>query len=90
MPEQQQRDCVSKLGHRDWLLNERFGPPEHRTRLKELVLVAGAVEHLGVHAAPCRAVSPVLLTALTSAPSSTHSLAASSAFASVDRLMPGR
>jgi hypothetical protein len=45
------RHCVSKLAHRDWLFNERFGLAEHRMRLEELVLVAGAIEHLCIRVA---------------------------------------
>jgi hypothetical protein len=39
VPEKQQRHRVSKLAHRNWFLNDRFGLPQHRTRLEELVLV---------------------------------------------------
>ena len=64
VPEQQLRHRVSKLAHRHWLLNDRFGLPEHRTRLEELVLVAGAEEHLYVRAALmkplCQFVAPHL------------------------------
>jgi hypothetical protein len=56
------RHRVSKLAHRDWLFSERFGLAEHRTRLEELVLVAGAVKHLCIRVASmkpvCQFVAP--------------------------------
>jgi hypothetical protein len=54
--EQQLRHRVSKLAHHDWLFNERFGLPEYRTRLEELVLVAGAVKHLCIRVASMKPV----------------------------------